>query len=222
MTKANTPADMKTGVTHKTKNYGVLEIISYNGWDRVSVIFRKTKYKTTANTDNIRNGRVKDNLLPSVYGVGFIGDGKHKTKQKDSDKYQAWRNMLTRCYCPKYQEKSPTYKDATVCNNWLNYQNFASWFDLNYSNGLHLDKDVMQKGINRKVYSPKTCRFISCAKNSIEANAKWFEFASPKGINTIAYNLSEFCRVHGLHVGAMSGVHSGKLRQHKGWIKVIK
>lgn len=34
--------------------------------------------------------------------------------------------MLQRCYDSKYHEKSPTYKNCEVHNEWLNYQNFAN------------------------------------------------------------------------------------------------
>ena len=33
--------------------------------------------------------------------------------------------LLKRCFCEKYQKRKPTYKNATVCKEWLDFQNFA-------------------------------------------------------------------------------------------------
>jgi hypothetical protein len=70
--------------------------------------------------------------------------------------------MIRRCYDKKYQVKYPTYKDCKVCDEWLNYQNFAKWFDENYyqidDETMHIDKDILVKG--NKVYSPETCVFV--------------------------------------------------------------
>ena len=32
--------------------------------------------------------------------------------------YQKWKDLIKRCFCPKYQEKRPTYKDCTVTEEW--------------------------------------------------------------------------------------------------------
>lgn len=33
--------------------------------------------------------------------------------------YKRWRNMLERCYSAKHHAKYPTYKNCTVCDEWL-------------------------------------------------------------------------------------------------------
>tara|TARA_R110000744_G_scaffold380201_1_gene500145 strand:- start:1165 stop:1539 length:375 start_codon:yes stop_codon:yes gene_type:complete len=47
---------------------------------------------------------------------------------------------------------------------------FADWFFLNYTDGLHLDKDILKQG--NRVYSPDTCVFVSYQVNSLFINRK--------------------------------------------------
>jgi len=82
--------------------------------------------------------------------------------------------MLERCYDPKYQLKKPTYVGCTVCEEWLNYQVFAEWYENNYKEipniKFQLDKDLMIKG--NKVYSPKNCKLIPHYVNAFLTNNK--------------------------------------------------
>ena len=77
--------------------------------------------------------------------------------------------MLKRCYSGEYQKKEPTYKDCTVCKEWLNYSNFKKWYDDNYyeidGEQMALDKDILVKG--NKLYSPETCVFVSSRINNL-------------------------------------------------------
>lgn len=72
--------------------------------------------------------------------------------------YSIWFAMLQRCYDSKTQRKQPTYKGCSVCEEWLTYSNFKRWYDKNYREGYHLDKDILIKG--NKIYSPETCCFV--------------------------------------------------------------
>ena len=80
--------------------------------------------------------------------------------------YSHWRTMLIRCTNETYKEKHPTYKDVTVCKEWLVFANFAKWFEENYRKGYDLDKDLLSPRGN-KVYSPSTCCFIPHVINTI-------------------------------------------------------
>lgn len=103
-----------------------------------------------------------------AYGVG-ISDG--KTSEKVNGKqvfyksYVCWRNMLTRCYCPKYQSKNKTYHGCSVCKEWLTYSNFKSFYDAYYIEGWCLDKDMYVLG--SKVYSPITALFVPQQLNKL-------------------------------------------------------
>jgi hypothetical protein len=156
----NIKHDMVPGYIHDTKNNGKLEIIEYiDSYKKVSVRFIGYEHIVTASADRIRRGVVKNVLLPSVFGKGYVGLGSYSaTKHKKA--YQIWVNMLQRCYLGICHDKQPTYLECTVCEEWHNFQNFADWFYKlsNFTTGYQLDKDIKVKG--NKHYSPTTCLFV--------------------------------------------------------------
>ena len=203
--------------TYASNNYGDFRISKYNNPRDVIIEFVATGYKVSVMDSKIILGAVKDRLLPTVHGVGFIGDGSYKSRGEGvtAKQYQSWTDMLKRCYSMSELKRRPTYNGCSVCEEWHNFQNFAKWFDDNYIEGCQLDKDVKVEG--NKIYSPSTCKFIPISANVIKARAKEFSFVSPKGIVTNIYNLSVFCRKEDLNRGCMSSVHAGRLPHHKGW-----
>lgn len=108
--------------------------------------------------------------------VGYV-DGKQKQRLIwICPYYQVWRDMLGRCYNKKIQEKHPTYKDCTVCEEWLLFSNFKAWMEQQDWEGKHLDKDILVK--NSKIYSTETCVFVPSIVNlfTVERGAgrgKW-------------------------------------------------
>ena len=101
---------------------------------------------------------MKDLYKKTVYGVGFIGEGEYKitVNNQRTKMSNAWKNMLQRCY--KGLETHPSYDKVLVDDRWHNFQNFGKWFEENYVEGWHLDKDILAKG--NKIYSPETCCFV--------------------------------------------------------------
>lgn len=73
--------------------------------------------------------------------------------------YKVWRGVLDRCFDVKFQEKEPSYKGCSVCNEWLLYSNFEKWFNQHYVEGFEIDKDLLSNK-NKKLYSPETCVFL--------------------------------------------------------------
>ena len=106
----------------------------------------------------------KSRIAKPIYGVGYIGEGEYTSKEdgKRSKIYDIWHSILDRCYDEKTINKFPTYSNCIVCDEWLNYQNFAKWYDDNYyqidNEKMCVDKDILIKG--NKVYSPKTCCIV--------------------------------------------------------------
>lgn len=217
--KNKIPDDMIAGTIHKTKTSGSLKIIKYNGCFDVIFEFAETGYSSVAQSSNIRLGSVKDPLHKSVYGIAFLGVGKYKSSinNKETIVYKTWNGMLKRCYHAQTQDRQPTYKGCTVCEEWFNFQNFADWYYKNYIDGYHLDKDIRLKG--NKIYSPDTCMFVSLKDNNIAARAKHFKVKNPDGDTVEIYNLREFCRANDLGPGNMWSVISGRRRHHKNWTK---
>ena len=121
-------------------------------------VFKHTRY------NNFKKGNIKCPYERRYYGVGYLGEGKYKVSEngKNSDKYNIWYGMLKRCYCPKYQERYPTYKGCRVEEYLLNFQHIGEWLESNYyevpGERMHLDKDILCKG--NKVYSRETCIFV--------------------------------------------------------------
>ena len=137
---------------------GKFKIISYTDSKNVRVKFIDTGYETTSSLNAIRKGVIKDRLLPSVLGVGFIGgNNPSKIDGKHTKEYLVWRSMLTRCYDEKFKVKYPTYKHCFCSVSFNSYDWFYDWCNKQVSfgvDGFELDKDLLVKG--NKVYSEDT------------------------------------------------------------------
>ena len=77
--------------------------------------------------------------------------------------YRAWKNMMARGYSRKEKTKHPTYKDVTLCQEWLLFSNFSGWMQTQDWEGKQLDKDLLVNG--NKVYGPENCVFVSAEVN---------------------------------------------------------
>ena len=150
------------GKVCKSLNSGDFKILKYNGSKDVEIQFLKTGYETTVQLGNIKNGKVKDPYVPSVFGVGITGtkypvsEGGVLTKE-----YMLWCNMLQRCYSNTSKKKNPTYKGCEVSDKFKSYEYFYEWCNKQISfgvDGFELDKDLLVKG--NKVYSEDSCVFI--------------------------------------------------------------
>ena len=157
---------MFEGSVFKTKLYGDLIITKYINHKEVYVKFLETGYETKAYFGNIKKGIVRDRSVPSVIGVGIVGDEVTKVNGNFLKEYNLWQALLRRCYCDKFHVKCPTYKDCSVSDNFKYYPYFKEWcnnqigFNVldDKGNRFELDKDLLIKG--NKAYSEDTCCFI--------------------------------------------------------------
>lgn len=102
--------------------------------------------------------------------IGYV-DGRQKQKLIwVCPFYRVWCSMLNRCYSSKHQERYPTYKGCTVSADWLTFSVFKSWMKKQDFEGKHLDKDLLFEG--NKVYSDKTCVFVSGEVNGFTTDSK--------------------------------------------------
>jgi hypothetical protein len=163
---ATKPRPILVGETWETINCGNLVITEYKGWKEVVFKFIGYEDTYTAQVSHIRSGTIKNPMLPSIEGIGYIGVG-HSSHKKDKKAYQTWKDMIVRCYSEKELKRGPSYVDCYVCEEWLNFQNFAKWFyeESNYEKFLQLDKDIIQQG--NKVYTPDVCSFITKDTNAL-------------------------------------------------------
>lgn len=79
--------------------------------------------------------------------------------------YCSWTRMMKRGYSQKFKEKQPTYQDVTVCEEWLLFSSFRSWWVENNVAGWQLDKDLLVKG--NLIYSPETCVYVPNYLNTL-------------------------------------------------------
>lgn len=208
------------GKTFDSNKCGKFVVEEYKNANNVKVRFTLTGGIKKTKMCHVRSGNVRDDMMPVVYGVGFIGIGPFSSRVngKKTICYHKWNGMLQRCYSAEYHNNKPTYRDCTVCDEWHNFQNFAKWFYENYPNDgneYHLDKDIKIKG--NKTYSPDACSFVTASENNIESHALSYSLISPSGEVVFVYNLSEFCRNNNLTQSAMSLMVNGKRKSHKGW-----
>lgn len=150
-----------------------IEVLAYESYDKVKVKFTGqencVKYFTLK---NILKGSAKNPYHPLVRGVGFIGEGPHKSKvqgdsKRSTPEYVHWSSMMTRSYYEDYHRRFPTYIGCSVDQQWYNFQEFAEWcqWQIGHNMGYVLDKDVLVQA--NKVYGPETCVFVPPELNSI-------------------------------------------------------
>lgn len=154
---------------YNSTSCGEFKVIEYKDAKNVKIEFITTGYITIVGSGNVTSGSVKDVMLPNVYKIGYFGKGCYARKTHPKI-YDIWHNMMSRCYNHKNLCKSKSYKNVTVCKSWHNFQNFAKWFEENYIEGFQLDKDLLQYGVENKVYSPDTCVFLPLKINSFLAH----------------------------------------------------
>ena len=157
----------------KSKSSGDFKVLKYKDKKNVEIQFLKTGYEMVAHLGNIRNGRIRDPYLPSVYGVGVVGT-KYPSREGDRNtkEYELWGNMLKRCYSDEFKKKRPTYEGCEVSEKFKSYEYFYEWCHKQIGfgndgsgNPFQLDKDLLVKG--NKVYSESTCVFLPSEINSL-------------------------------------------------------
>ena len=93
--------------------------------------------------------------------------------------------MIERCHKEKLKDKYPTYYGiCRVSDEWLNFQNFAEWYENNYygipNESCQLDKDIIKRG--NQVYCPEYCMFVPQSINLLFARKKRFRGELPCGV----------------------------------------
>ena len=166
------------GETYVNSQGLTYEIIDYKGFHNCVVRFQDGTIIDNCNYYRVKIGYVKNHMFPSIYGVGFFGDV--IGKEYNIKSYRIWFSILARCYSEKTQEKQPTYKGCSVMEEWFNFQVFAKWFEENYIEGFHLDKDILFKG--NKIYSPETCCFVPQEINTLFVKANSIRGKLPIGV----------------------------------------
>lgn len=128
-----------------------------------------------------------------IYGVGFAGVGAY-SRGSDVKAYGIWFGMLTRCYT----ERQPAYYGCKVCDDWLNFQNFAAWYytqKFALMSDFDLDKDLTIPG--NRIYYPDACRLVPSAINNLFVRCIT-KSDLPTGVTRHGNNFRVQCNLFGL------------------------
>lgn len=153
----------RVGETNTNKYGSKMTIAEYYDVHNILVLF-ENGYKKKTTYNEFKKGSVRNPYDKTFYGIGYLGEGNYKTSISGEHtlEYDRWRAMLSRCYNEKEKEVNKSYEGCTVCEEWLNFQNFAKWYSENYyeveGQRMHLDKDILHKG--NKIYSPENCFIV--------------------------------------------------------------
>jgi hypothetical protein len=122
-------------------------------------------YRTTATSQDMHRGKIRDKGAPSVCGVGITGwkignPAAHPL-------YGTWHGMIERCHST--DERYRHYHDVIVCQRWLRFDLFVEdaerlpGYDLECicQRELTLDKDRLGTHRGKPVYSADTCVWAS-------------------------------------------------------------
>lgn len=179
----------------ESNNYGKFKVVGisaiYNGRKYYICEFIDTGYKTIAEGRRIKQGKIKDYYLPTVFNVGYIGDYcGDATKNKY---YKLWHSILSRCYYSTKYRKNNTYSDCFVCERWLCFNNFVNDIEkiIGYREynifkeiKFSLDKDIFNLN-NSKEYSLDNCCFVPQKLNQFFANVNKANTSGYEGVSYI-------------------------------------
>lgn len=137
------------------------KVIEHKNSRHVRIQFLDEHKHELVTTDwKAKMGSIENPFHRSVRGKGYLGVGEFSGKIGSYGRhaYLKWQGVLARCYGEKYDTGS--YADATVCEDWHDFQKFAEWCSSqkNYDMGFDIDKDIIN--IGNKHYSPENCCLV--------------------------------------------------------------
>ena len=184
----------------------VVEVITLQG-EIATVKIEGTDIIFDIKRSHVRSGKFRTPLCKTVYGVVYIGNGPYVCRLEDGTmtrSYSVWSNILRRCYTNyKSDEKHKTYVNVEVCDEWMNYQNFAQWYcdkSSRYDGSnieYHVDKDLLSHNHRGSLYSPETCcllpRLLNCALQEERSTNNKYHGVNNDG-NKFYFTLSKKCK----------------------------
>lgn len=197
-------------------------VVYINATTKVTITCKKCGLEFEATPNSMLNGTGCPHCgrTSLICGVG-INDVPIATRHgsiKDVS-YKKWKSMLERCYSEKYHQKEPSYLKCEVCDEWKRFSNFKKWFDENYIEGYHLDKDILGNG--SKVYSPETCCFVP---QEINKALQVSRINKNNGITKYKNGFSVYVPKYGknIYLGNFKAKEEARLRYRESKIRYIK
>lgn len=142
-----------------TTNEGYdVNIIRFYNNSNVLIQF-EDKHIQKIHSQQIQTKRIRNKFKRSNCELGYMGDGKYRSKDENGKtvhSYRVWKNLIVKFAHSSLDE------EFFICEDWLNYQNFAEWYEVNYYE-LDNEKTVLMTtvfDVNNNVFSPETCMFV--------------------------------------------------------------
>lgn len=162
------------GYSKKGSPFSIIE------WDKGSkdckIIFKNTGYIKNTSKHTLLYKGVEDPTI-QLQGRGIFDTYPEHNK---SDACILWRSIFNRCYGNYSLKKRPSYKGCSVSEEWRLFSKFKEWYENNYVEGWHLDKDLRVKG--NKVYGEDFCIFVPQVLNSLTVNSTAIRGDLPVGV----------------------------------------
>ena len=175
----------------KRNKYGSkMKIIDYKDANHITVYFEDYNYYKETSWKNFNNGIVKSPYCKTVFGIGYIGEGKYKPYDENDEPtlhYSRWKAILNRCYYDKGRigNKNNTYEVCEIEDYFLNFQNFAKWLDEQLINcpfeEWFIDKDILEKG--NKIYNREHMILVDKRINNLFTKSDIVRGEYPIGVN---------------------------------------
>lgn len=164
------------GEINENKKGTKMKIIAHRSNGDIDVEFLDTHHYVFehAQYQNFKTGGIKNPYDKTVYGKGYIGEGKYVgwVNGNHTEEYEIWKGILKRCYSESQKDVFNSYFNISeVCDEWLNFQNFAEWYHTHKykcDGRLHIDKDIKYPG--NKLYSPYHCLLTPQRINMLFSN----------------------------------------------------
>lgn len=160
--------------------------INYNNSSDITIQLEDGSIINNISWGNFNKGVFKANK--NSYGGDLGVKPKFISSGKPNREYETWTSMLKRCYSKSVKTNRKSYEKCSVCNAWMNYDNFYDWLHKqdNYkiwykNNGKWcLDKDILIKGNN--IYKPDACTLVPNNINCLIINCTKHRGEYPIGV----------------------------------------
>lgn len=110
--------------------------------------------------------------------------------------------MLKRCYSSEQKYKNYKKQEIVVCDEWLDFLTFKSWYDRNFyrvdNEEMNLDKDILCHG--NKMYCPEYCIFVPKRINTLFVRSRNRRGDLPIGVYRGKECFISSCSVNGKNV----------------------
>lgn len=215
------------GKIFKTNEGYNIKIIKQNDvYKRVVKFLDDHGYEVEVYTSTISSGKLRNPYHKSVFGIGYLGVGDNVAvdaiNRKSTKAYSVWNGIIKRCNSDKFIN----YINVKVCDEWLCFQSFANWYNKLYIDGydMQIDKDLLQRDVVNKIYSPETCTLLPSNINNFLVDRP-FKSTGLNGIDKInkgfKVSICDFETKYKINLGVYDTLDEAKLVWNKNRIEQV-